>query len=384
MPDPIRLLHLITGLNVGGAELALARLIPRLDRQKFASTVVSMTTLGSVGERLQADGISVKALGMRRGSPSPAGFARLVFLLKRQSPHILQTWLYHADLLGLLAAPLAGWPQVVWNVRASDLDMRRYHPLSGWTVRVCAWLSSRPQAIVVNSQAGQAFHARLGYRPKDWRYIPNGVDVQEFRPRFEARAEVRRELNLPPDVILIGWVARFDPMKDPANFLRAAELLAGENTEVHFVWVGAGMTVENAALMNMIERAKLAGRVHLVGPRADVPRLNAAFDIATLASLSEGSPNVIAEAMACGVPCVVTDVGDAARLVGNTGVVVPPQTSAALAGGWRQLLALSADERHRLGQLARRRIETNYSLTDTVNQYERLYSSLMEPPPCAA
>jgi glycosyltransferase involved in cell wall biosynthesis len=372
------LLHLITGLNRGGTEVFLERLLLGLDRRKFTSTVVSLTTIGPIGERLRAHGISVEALGMRRGFPSPTGLAKLMRLLRRQAPHVLQTWLYHADLLGAFASPFARGTRLVWNVRASNMDMQRYRPLSGWTVRACAWLSPWPHAVVVNSRAGRDFHVQLGYRPRQWVLIPNGVDGQEFRPRPEARAEMRRELGLTPDAILIGLVARFDPMKDHDNFLRAAGSLAHQRPDVHFVCVGEGVTAENAMLRIGIEDAQLSGRVHLLGPCADVPGLTAAFDIAALASLSEGFPNVVAEAMACGVPCVVTDVGDAASIVGDTGIVVPPEDPTALAEGWSQLLALSATERNRLGQRARDRIEREFSLAHTVTQYEAFYSSLAE------
>jgi len=258
------------------------------------------------------------------------------------------------------------------------MDMSHYRRLSGWTVRLCALLSGWPQAVVVNSEAGSAFHAQYGYRPRQWALIPNGIDTQHFHPDASARQEVRRELGLAPEALLIGLIARFDPMKDHATFLSAAGHLARVEARAQFVLVGEHVTVDNPELSALIAQSQLSERVHLLGPRSDMPRLTAALDIASSSSISEGFSNVIGEAMACGVPCVVTDVGDSARIVEETGIVVPPRNPPALMEGWQKLIGLGQAGRQQMGWMARKRIQQYYSLEWIVQRYETFYISLVK------
>lgn len=373
----IKVLHLISSLDVGGAETSLYKLLSRMDRQRFDLHVACLIDIGQTGFRIQQLGIPVTALHMQRGRPSLAGFWRLAQLLRRERPHILQTWLYHADLLGIMAAQIVRAPQVVWNLRASNMDMSRYRWLSGWTVRACARLSGLPRAVITNSEAGRAFHMQIGYHPRHWRLIPNGVDTQQFVPDPMARESVRSELGIAADALLIGLVARFDPMKDHATFLRAAERLTQIDTSAHFLLVGEGVTADNPALVTLIASQALHQRVHFLGRRTDIPRLTAALDIATCSSVSEGFPNVVGEAMSCAVPCVVTAVGDARQIVGETGIVVPPREPQALATGWQQLIALGAEGRRKVGQAARKRIGHYYSLEKMTQQYQDFYLALI-------
>jgi glycosyltransferase involved in cell wall biosynthesis len=374
----LKIVHLISSLDVGGTEMVLYHLLSHMDRQHFQNTVVSLIEVGPVGEKIQALGIPVHSLGMQRGRPSPLGIWRLAHILRHKHPDVLQTWLYHADLLGLLTAALVRVPCTVWNLRASDMDMSKYRLLSGWTVRLCACLSGLPQTVIVNSEAGRAFHAQYGYRPRQWALIPNGIDTQSFHRDTSARQEVRHELGLAPEALLIGLIARFDPMKDHTTFLRAAGHLARVKARAQFVLAGEHVTVDNPELSALIAQSHLCGRVHLLGPRSDIPRLTAALDIASLSSVSEGFPNVVGEAMACGVPCVVTDVGDAAQIVGETGIVVPPRNPLALMQGWQQLIELGPAGRQKMGWMARERIQQYYSLEQIVRRYETFYMSLVE------
>lgn len=375
----LKIVHVISGLNVGGAEMALYRLLSRTDHRRFESIVVCLIESGPVGEKIQGLGIPAYSLGMGRGRPSARGLLRLVRLLHRERPHIVQTWLYHADLLGLISARLAGIPTVVWNLRASNMDMAQYRPLSGWTVRACAFLSRLPRVVVVNSEAGQAFHARIGYRPRAWILIGNGYDLEQFRPDAAARLNLRRELGVESNALLIGLVARFDPMKDHATFLRAAGELGRMKPAARFVLAGEGVTVDNHLLSELIAQESLDGRVYRLGSRSDIPYLTAALDIASSSSAyGEGFPNMVAEAMACGVPCVVTDAGDSARIVCQTGVVVPPKNPQALAQGWQKLIEMGVEGRQQLGQMARERVRTNYSLEQVARRYAELYLSLVD------
>ena len=372
----IKILHVITSLDVGGAELVLYRLVKNMNAARFENQVVSLVHPGKVGEKIQALGVGVFSLEMRTGHPDLGGLFRLVGLISRESPDLLQTWLYHADLLGLLAARTRGVP-VLWNIRSSNLDMTHYRRLSGMVLKVCIRLSGWPAAVVVNSSAGQAFHEHLGYHPRRWVYIPNGIDTDQFRPDLSARAALRNELGLASDALLIGLIARFDPMKDHENFMLASGLLAAKEPDVHFVLAGNEVDSLNPFFGNYLERNELRGRLHLLGQREDMPNLMAALDIATLSSYGEGFPNTIAEAMSCGTPCVVTDTGDSAYLVEKTGIVVAPKDPQALAEGWQQMIALGTEGRKALGAAARRRIQQNFQQDEITRQYERLYESLM-------
>jgi glycosyltransferase involved in cell wall biosynthesis len=373
----IKILHVITSLNIGGAETMLYRLLKSMDKARFQNQVVSLIRPGPVGDRIQALGIPVFSLNMRPGRLSLNALFGLVKLLRRESPDLVQTWLYHADLLGGLAAKISAVP-VIWNIRASNMDMSFYRRLSSVVLRSCVLLSGWPQAVVVNSKAGQEFHTRLGYHPRRWVHIPNGIDTGQFQPNPAARIALRNELGIAPDSFLIGLIARFDPMKDQGNFLQAASLLSNRVSDVHFVLVGNGVEPSNIIFRDYLERDELRGRLHLLGQRYDISSLTAALDIASSSSsFGEGFSNTIAEAMSCGIPCVVTDVGDSAYLVGSTGEVVPPMDPQALANGWQRLIALGAEGRHSLGAAARQRIQDNFQQDEITRQYERLYDSVM-------
>ncbi len=355
----------------------LYNLVSRMDRSRFKNIVVSMTDAGAVTTRIQALNIAVFSLGMRLGMPNPQGLLRLVHFLRKESPQILQTWLYHADLLGLLAGSLTRGPAVVWNVRCSHMDMSKYSILSALVVQVLARLSAFPKAVVVNSETGRRFHENLGYSPRKWALIPNGFDLARFRPDPEARTGVRKELGLSRDTVLVGLVARFDPMKGHTNFFRAASLLLRDKPGVHFVLAGRGVDYSNPRIRKAITASGNRENFHLLGERGDIPHVTAALDIAASASFGEGFPNAIAEAMACGVPCVVTDVGDSAAIVGTTGRVVPPENPSALASACRELIDMGPVQCQKLGRGARELVASKYALNDVVTKYEDLYESLL-------
>lgn len=373
----MKIVHVISGLGTGGAETMLWKLVTSLDPGRWASEVVSLTGIGPVGVRLQQAGIPVRVLEMRPGVPDPRALLRLGRLLRRSAPDLVQTWMYHADLLGGLAARLAGSPPVIWGVRHSNLDPALNKSGTLWVARGCARLSRRlPRRILCCSEQARRVHVALGYDPSRMLVIPNGFDLQVYRPDREARLSVRRELGLRESVPLIGLVARFDPQKDHRNFIAAAGRLQAQMPQVHFLLCGRGVDGDNRSLGQWIGERQLADRMHLLGPRSDIPRITAALDIAVSSSAGEGFPNVLGEAMACGVPCVATDVGDSALLIGDTGRIVPPSDAAALARAWRQMLELDPGQRRSLGRSARQRVEQHFSLPVIVGRYQRLYSEV--------
>jgi glycosyltransferase involved in cell wall biosynthesis len=367
----ITILHLITGLEVGGAERMLAHIASCSDRHRFRSVVVSMTGPGRMGSLIEAEGITVRSLGLRRGAPDPRGILRLLRTLREFRPDILQTWLYHADLLGVIAKQLGPTTRLVWNVRCTEME-----GTAGLT-RLLAWCSAIPDAVIVNSHAGQRYHETLGYRPLCWALIPNGFDTQRFRPDAETRRRVRTELSIPEGAIALLLPARYDPMKDHGNFLSAAKRLADRQPDAQFALAGAGIEPGNCALAEAIATHGLGDQIRLLGERPDMEAIYPAFDIVTLSSaFGEGFPNVLGEAMACGVPCVATDVGDAAAIIGECGIVVRPREPEALAAGWERLIVIGAEGCAALGAKARARVVENYGIANVVSLFAALYEDL--------
>jgi len=366
------IVHLITGLETGGAERMLARLVTGIDRERHRSIVVSMTGPGVVGPLLERAGVELHTLAMRRGIADLRGIARLAAILREVQPDILQTWLYHADLLGTVARSLAPPCALFWNVQcAESIDAEIVR-------RLLVWCSARTDAVIVNSLAGKRFHEQLGYRPRRWEHIPNGCDTNVFRFDAAARRGLRQELGIPDDAVAIGLPARFHPMKDHANFLAAAARLATVRPDTVFVLVGPDVDVANRALGDTVAAYRITERVRLLGERSDMTTIYSALDIATLSSaFGEGCPNVLVEAMSCGLPCVATDCGDAADILGPTGIVVPARDPEALAAAWNQLISLGPDPRRALGARARDRIIAFYDLPAIVGRYDALYTGFL-------
>lgn len=371
-----KILHLITDLSTGGAEVMLFRLLSHVDRSSFYNIVVSMTDDGTLGKHIKTLGIPVYTLNMKKGVPNPMGLLHLVRLLLKERPQILQTWLYHADLLGLLAGKLTRISNIIWNLRCSYMDMRHYSRLSGLVVKTLAKLSKFPDVVVVNSETGKKFHENIGYNPNRWEIVPNGFDLNIYKPNPESRIKFREDLGLSENTILIGLIARFDPMKDHKNFIKSALVLLKKFDNIHFILVGRGINENNTLLMKDIIGSKKEKHFHLLGERADIPYIMSALDISSSSSFGEGFPNNIGEAMACSIPCVVTDVGASALIVGGTGMVVPPRNSQALAKAWSELIDLERGVREQLGMAARKRIMENFNLPDITARYEKLYKEL--------
>ena len=367
----IRVLHLITDTDSGGAEVMLRNVATRMDRERFDSRVVSMMPPGSLAPSFAALGVDVDSLSMRRGMPDPRALWRLVGRLRAFRPHILQTWLYHADLLGSAAGCVARTPVVTWNIRNSGVDSR-FGLSTRLSLRVLARISRFPAVVVANSRVGQRMHEELGYRPRAWKFLPNGFDVERFRPDADARARIRASLGIPQEAIVAGLLARFHPSKDHRTFLEAVRLV--NRPDMHYLFAGRDTEQLPALAAEVVPQA----RIHVLGERHDIPELTAALDVAcSTSAFGEGFPNAIGEAMACGVPCVATDSGDARWLIADAGRVVPPRDPAAFAAVLREMFAMSGDERRAIGAHGRARIASEFSIESVVRQYEDFYASLV-------
>ncbi len=373
---PLRIVHVITELATGGAERTLYRLISGTNGEAIENSVVSLTDEGEIGPLLRASRVPVQCLGMRRGVPAPRALFRLHAILERDRPAILQTWLYHADLMGLMTARFAPVGRLIWNIRCSDMDMRHYSFISRATRRVLALMSRIPDAVIVNSHAGLATHRRLGYSPRRWELIPNGIDLELFVRDKEGARALRDELAIPVSAPVIGTVGRFDPMKDYGTFLAAAAMVRMEKPSLRILMAGKGMQTDNDALTRLISNAGLSGIAMLVGERKDIPRVLSALDVYCLSSaFGEGFPNALAEAMACEVPVVTTNVGDASWITGIAGV--PAGDYASFAARVADLLNLSPAAREAYGAAQRGRIQEEFGLPRMIAAYESLYGDLV-------
>jgi glycosyltransferase involved in cell wall biosynthesis len=368
------IVHLITGLDVGGAENQLLELVQASNGSGFRHAVVSLLEVGPIASELRAADVEVYTLGMKTALRSPAGLLRLSLLLRRLKPDVLHCWLYHACLAGLIGGKLAGVGRIIWGLRAANRNLG-FSRLTRAVIRACARLSAVPDVMVVNSEAGKAAHAWWGYKTANMRVVPNGVDPRRFHPDSEARSSVCQELGLAADSVLIGRFGRYDPMKDHETFLRAAGLVRPTCPNARFLLAGEGITASNAALQQMVEKNNLQEAAVLLGARRDVPRLTAALDIACLSSWTESFPNVVAEAMACAVPCVVTDTGDAKLIVDGTGIAVPPSDPQVMADAMLNLIA-DPVRRATLGKSARERVVSKFSLQAMVESYQEIYTEL--------
>ena len=371
-------LHVISSLSIGGAELMLKRLVsdPLFQVQGVEHQVISLLDEGSLGPGLQAQGIAVYALNAGQAWLMPLALFRLWSLIRRTKPDVVQTWMVHSDLLGGLAARLAGVRAVVWGVRTTDysIESRR----TRWVRWLCARLSPVvPSRIVCAAHASLVNSRAAGYAAAKLMVIPNGFDITQLLQSFGAGWGIRQAIQLKPNTVLVGCLGRYNSAKDHANFVLAAGLLAGHIPHIRFLMVGRGLDAGNTALMQRIEATGCAERFVLLGERADPAACLDAMDVFVLSSCTESFPNVLGEAMAMGLPCVSTDVGDAALLMGSREWLVPARDSKALADKLTQLLALPFEDRQRMGAQARQRVLEKFSMTATAQQFFNLYSSLV-------
>ncbi|MBP6019732.1 MAG: glycosyltransferase [Burkholderiaceae bacterium] len=369
--------HIISGLGHGGAETVLHRLLTAAS-QSDRHCVISMGDLGVFGPKLQAAGIRVYPLEMRGVRGMASGFWQLYRLLRELRPDVVQTWMYHADLVGGIVARLAGIKAVAWGIRNSGADLQK----SSRTARALAWVCARlsaivPGVIVACADNAAQRHVSWGYRGDRTLVIANGYDLSLWQPDNQARVALRQELGLAGDTPLIGSVARWNPLKDHDNLLEALALSARAYPDVRCVLIGEGLDSHNVELTAMLQRHGLEDRVILLGRRTDVPQWMNALDIHVLSSRAEGFPNVVAEAMASGTLCVVTDVGDAARIVDDTGWVAPPRNALALSQALNTALGtLGSPEATDRQQRGRQRVASLFSLDTMVHAYHVVWARL--------
>lgn len=365
------MLHIITSLGTGGAERALFNIVTEKNIScKYKSVVISLTDLGFYGPLLKLKGVDVYSLGLKKGTPSFFGFLRLAKLVRQISPDIIQSWMYHANLAAFLINMFFRFP-LIWNIRHSLNDFSNEKYSTRITIRLNCLLSPFVRYIVFNSEASLIQHVSFGFPVKTARCIPNGFDIQAFHFSDLTKFTMRKELNIEENCFVIGHVARFHPIKDHKLFWRAAVKAIQKDQRLIFVMVGRGIGPENFEWQDEVPVC-FRNHFRLLGERADVEKIMNVFDVLCLSSRSEAFPNVLGEAMAMGLPCVSTEVGDARFIVGDSGVLVPVGDTELLTDGFIRLASMPEKEFSILKVKARERVVSMFSLEQVAIQYAKL------------
>lgn len=373
-----KIIHIITGLRAGGAEFMLLRLVKSLNKD-CQNIVVTLSDCGVVGQELEAEGIQLYSLRLNKSILSLFRMRRLVRFIKSNKPDLVQTWMYHADLIGGVAARLAGIKNIVWGIRQSNLSKTLNKRSTLIVAKLCAVFSARiPTKIVCCSLSAKESHIDYGYNAKKMVIIENGFDTNKFYPNEKTRKIIRDELHIRKNEKLIGMVARFDPQKNQKDFVMAASKIKKRYPECRFVMCGEGADKSNKQLFDLLKSLALDSELALLGKRLDIPAIMSGLDILISPSLGEGFPNVIGEAMSSEVVCVVTNVGASSSLLGECGILLPGISADEIVEGVGKFMSFTNKERKSIGKKARLRIINNYSIESAARQYSDLYRVVYE------
>ncbi len=373
----MKIVFLTRSLEVGGAEVQIVELAKGLAARGHRIAIVTFYPGGALEREIMETGVMLLS-AEKRGRWDIAGFIyRLGRVLRSLQPDVIHSFLGPPNLMAAALAPVHAPSKLIWGIRASDMDLSEYD----WTWRLVALIeracSGVPSEIIANSIAGKRYALANGFRRRSISVVPNGIDVQRYQPISAVPTALKRQWQRAGDEVIIGLAARIDPMKDHPNFLRAAACLKSKGVKARYVCVGDGETGYKEFLRDMCRELEISDDVIWAGYRSDMPQVFNSFDLSTQSSaFGEGFPNSVGEAMAVGIPCAVTDVGDAALIVGDTGYVVAKRDPVALSDAWMQWLQLSPEQRRELSGRARRRILENYSTSRMLDSSEAIYRRL--------
>ena len=375
----MKIVYLTTSLGMGGGQVMLYDLLSKIDRDRFEPTVISLIDKGVFGEQIEQLGIPVHSVGMLVGKPSISSAKRIIELIKQAQPDLIQGWMYHGNLAAQFFNFISRQKTpVLWSIHHSLHDLSSEKPLTQAIVRFGSWSSKYVSKVAYVSEKSKDQHQEIGYAHNNSCVVPNGFNIAKYQPSAQVRQKFRQELGISDDTFLIGSLARYHPMKDHANLLKAAKVLLTQSPNTKFVLIGTNVDNQNSALTDLIEELGIGENVYLLGQRRDIPEITPALDILTSSSAyGEAFPLVIGEAMACGIPCVVTDIGDSGWIVGDTGKAVPPKDPNALAQAWQEMINLEPAARAQKSLAARNRIVEKFALDSIVKEYETIYRSVV-------
>ena len=374
----MKIIHINSNLDVGGTEHMLRRLIYSNPKNLSNTVVVSLTSIGEIGEGLRKSGILVHTLNMKSLLDLPIVLWQLIRIIRKFRPNIIQSWLYHADFLVGIASFLVGSISIIWNIRSTTIPQG---PLSFtyWLVRICALLSYiAPDKIICCAESTRKAHIKLGYSGNKMIVIPNGFDFTSLNADINLKIRARKDLGINNNEIVIGVIGRFDPLKDFKNFILAAKYTATQQNNLKFLMVGRNNDLFNAKLCGWIQDNGLQNNFILVGQQKDIPYFLSAMDIFCLCSAYEAFPNVLVDAMAMELPCVVTKAGDSEIILDDIKYTVPIKSPHALAEKLLIMCKLKIEDRQLLGKINSLKVREKYDIKKVREDYERVYLKEMK------
>ena len=366
--------HIITGLGGGGAEGTLYKLC--IEDKENKHIVISLTSGGKYKNLLEINKIDVFSLDFKKYKLNIKDFKRILKLFEFYKPDIIQGWMYHGDFIASIVSILKGQKNLYWNIRHSSLEKKSilFYP-TFFLMKICALISHiLPKKIICCSINSVKLHQFHGYKRSKFFYLPNGVNTEKFKPNHNLKRKVRDDLSVKDNIFLFGMVARYHDQKDHKNLLKALNLLSLSNNNFKFLLIGKNLDTSNNEICDLIKKYNLIKNVILLGEREDINSLMCSIDCHVLSSAyGEAFPNVIAEAMASGIPCIATNVGDSKYIVGETGWIVNPRDPKELFQSMHKVMNLNKEEISRLGKSARKKVITEYSLNKMIYSYQNLY-----------
>lgn len=370
----MKLLFVTTGLNLGGAERALHAMVNNGLDKRYMIKIISLRDSGHYGEKFQSDGVEVCCLNLQNPLNLVKSLLKAFNFAREFEPDVIQGWMYHGNMFSLLLGRFTrAKPKVYWGIRQTLYDIRKENVLTQWIIRLEAKLSFFAGGIIYNSKKSQNQHESIGFSKKNSIYIPNGFDLSLWKPDAGKRKALRKELEIPDNSFVIGYIGRFHQMKNIELLFEVMESVLSENTNSIFLVVGENTDRENLKLKSFYDRLPPQQVVSL-GVRADIPAVVQCIDLLCLTSAwGEGFPNVIGEAMATGIPCVATDIGDSALVIGESGWIIPPNDAECLANCISLALSESTSAYNARSVASQKIISENYNITQIVDNYTNVY-----------
>lgn len=371
-----KILHVITGLKTGGAEMMLYKILSASTQFESAVLCLSPDRNSLISNRISDCGITIHYLDISKKINPFLLLKKIRGIVREEAPDVIQGWMYHGNIAALFCSIFSkADASIIWNVRRSLHDLKTEKFTTRCIIKFNALLSFIPGKIIFNSDVSRQQHFKIGFNKKKSVLIPNGFDLNSFKPNLNARIRIRQELSIKNNEIVIGLVGRYHPIKGYSNFLNAANILSTRFNNIKYVLVGKDVDDNNSELIALINRLGIKERVILLGSRTDIPDVTNAFDIATSASSGEAFSNTLGEAMCTEVPCVATDVGESRQLVKDFGVIVKANSPEALADGLAKLISWGKEVRKQIGSEARQHMKQNYSLEAITEMYASLYNN---------
>ncbi|MGL5023155.1 MAG: glycosyltransferase [Cetobacterium sp.] len=367
----IKIVQIITGLGNGGAETMLYKLLENIDRKKYDIKVISLMDKGIMGPKIEKLGIEVYTLNMKKGIPSFIIIKKVIRLCKNAD--IIQSWMYHADLLSFIISIFTKPKKLIWGIHHSNLEKDKNKRTTILIAKINSILSKYVTKIVSCSIVATEVHKKIGFDSSKIVTIPNGFSISKFFYIKTAKDELCKELNIDQNKKIFSLVGRWEILKDHENCLKALKILNQKRNDFVLLLCGTGINKNNIKLINIIKENELEDKVYLLDRRDDIPKIMSATDIYLSSSSGEGFPNVIGEAMSCETICVVTDVGDSAYIVGDTGIVIPRKEPQLLSEAIEKVLEYSPEEVIKRKKMARQRIIDNFEILFITKKYNELY-----------